>query len=396
MQPQERSIQPKTLPVPKENPEKLQQAERTAFVETLKAKFENEEQIRNFFTKLAFEKYCYVNYDEFRQIFGDRLEEEALGRVKKYWSEVNVTYYNLSYDLLWPIKWAPVAIKYATGIVRFRLMSMILLFGYLEAVDLFLEPIALHYYKRRRMIKLTEAFDYHLVKDKYQEMRFGWLGKYLQVLENNIENGVAIRPDKDKKLLKKMNQHTSEDNMFLSIDQNKNTQKKDDIPFKKQIDEINKLGVPEYIKKNLNQINEQAIKEKITSTFTSFKDLYFDYKRSFQDFPKRSDFEQSLHPKYLPGSRVMTWTEEFQHKIKNVARMIDYASGSTKIEDTLERHGFFPEEVVEKKEKRRFRLGSNVADFLIFSAVFIAPMRMVKMAKHWKYIKYKFSNQSKM
>ena len=34
--------------------------------------------------------------------------------------------------------------------------------------------------------------------------------------------------------------------------------------------------------------------------------------------------------------------------------MADYASGSTKIEGFLENVGFFPEEVVEKKEKKRY------------------------------------------
>jgi len=118
-------------------------------------------------------------------------------------------------------------------------------------------------------------------------MRWGWLGKYLQVLENNIENGVRLRPDKDKKLIKIMNQHNTDDSMYLSIDSTKASEKKDQILFKKQIDEVHKLGVPEYIKKKLDQVNEKTVKEKITSYYNTAKDLYFDYKRNGQDFPTR-------------------------------------------------------------------------------------------------------------
>jgi len=43
---------------------------------------------------------------------------------------------------------------------------MALLFVYLEAVDFFLEPMVLHYYKTRRLIKVSDGFDYHLTKGK--------------------------------------------------------------------------------------------------------------------------------------------------------------------------------------------------------------------------------------
>ena len=56
-------------------------------------------------------------------------------------------------------------------------------------------------------------------------MRLGWLGKYSQVLENNIENGVTMKADKDKKLIKRMDQHDVDDDMFLSIDQTQDSKK---------------------------------------------------------------------------------------------------------------------------------------------------------------------------
>jgi len=80
-------------------------------LETLKKKFGTEESMRLFFNQLNFEKYWYVTFPEFRTIFGETLEENSLGRVKKYWSEINVSYFNLNYDYSWYYKWSPVFLK---------------------------------------------------------------------------------------------------------------------------------------------------------------------------------------------------------------------------------------------------------------------------------------------
>jgi len=88
-------------------------------IKNLQTKFENEDQLRSFFTRLAFEKYWYVDIEEFRAIFGEpTINDEALGKIKKFWVEKNITYFNMSYELLWPVKWVPVAIKYTTGLLR--------------------------------------------------------------------------------------------------------------------------------------------------------------------------------------------------------------------------------------------------------------------------------------
>ena len=50
----------------------------------------------------------------------------------------------------------------------------------------------------------------------------------------------------------------------------------------------------------------------------------------------------------------MSFQEELQSKIRNIARMFDYAAGTTKIQDFLETSGLAPAEAIEKKEKRKF------------------------------------------
>jgi len=354
-------------------------------INNLKSKFENEDQLRSFFTRPAFEKYWYVDIEEFREIFEETIDDEALGKIKKFWAEKNITYFNMSYELLWPIKWIPVAVRYATGLLRFRVMSMTLLFVYLEAVDFFLEPIALHYYKTRRLIKVSDGFDYHLTKGKYQEMRWRWFESYLNILSYCIQKGVKLGPDYDKKLLRRMNpkNESEEDRMFQTIDRPKTDVKKN-ILFKKEIDVIKRGDILEYVK---SQFRENNLEKKKNSYIATIKDVYFEYKDN-PSFPKRKDFETCLGPKYFPGERKLKFSEELARKVRTMANTIDYAIGKPYLEDFLTDIGVLPQEESTKKEKQKLALGNNYADFLLFSLIFIAPLRTVKVLREWKKMKY--------
>ncbi len=87
-------------------------------IEKITNKYENEETIRLFFSHPNFERFWYVSFEEYREIFGNPIDEEAIGKIQKFWAEKNITYFNTSYDLLWYVKWVPVGIKFATNLFR--------------------------------------------------------------------------------------------------------------------------------------------------------------------------------------------------------------------------------------------------------------------------------------
>jgi len=117
-----------------------------------------------------------------------------------------------------------------------------------------------------------------------QEMRWKWFENYLNVIKNCIEYGVKLGPDRDKKLVKRMNPKNEDDELFQSVDMPSDNKKESRILFKKQIDTIKRDGILSYVKK-LSQ--ERVLEKTLKSYFSQVMPLYFDYKQNYRDFPTR-------------------------------------------------------------------------------------------------------------
>ena len=73
--------------------------------------FLDEVQLRNFFNNPANQKYWYLTYEEFLEVFGKESDPDLLDNVRKYLAETHVSYFNLNYELLWNFKWWPIFTK---------------------------------------------------------------------------------------------------------------------------------------------------------------------------------------------------------------------------------------------------------------------------------------------
>jgi len=176
-------------------------------------------------------------------------------------------------------------------------MSIFWLFAYLETFDFFFEPIFLHHYRDRRIIRVNEAFDYHLTKENCKSLadtlpnlldkqqRWERFTTYLEIIKNNIENGIPMKPDSDKALIDAINRKSEEEELFESIDIN--TEKKDyekHILFKEEIDKIKQLGARKYFEP---YFSKQFFFGALKYILSDISSMYFNYKREYHTFPKR-------------------------------------------------------------------------------------------------------------
>ena len=74
--------------------------------------FQNDQDLRNFFSSSLNEKYFYLTYEEYLRIFGISINEQNLSRINKKIVYGHLDYFNECYDSLWIYKWFPLLLKF--------------------------------------------------------------------------------------------------------------------------------------------------------------------------------------------------------------------------------------------------------------------------------------------
>ncbi|KRX07361.1 hypothetical protein PPERSA_06976 [Pseudocohnilembus persalinus] len=247
----------------------------------------------------------------------------------------------------------------------------------------------MHKHKNDRIIKINDAFDYHLVKPKFLSLRQKLADKYVNLMNKNIENNVDLKFDKKNQIY--FGKKDDVDKSFKILQGGDYT---DDYVF--QENKITKLWATlkydfwdfyikhpqntQNCKEKLQQIFSQQTIDNMKQSINQFRKDFADYKINYSDIPSKQDIKNMTLYREINQEKVYTNKHLIRDYIEMAYESFNYiAFGSTKKAEFPLQFFYFGE--FDKEKRPKYKMESYIPQLFLFTAICIIPSKIIFKSK---------------